>query len=143
MKNYIRSATLDNVFSTGHFDNRIKNYETIFYLEMIQEYDTHMLPMMMHTCRNFLYRLSFIQANTNFESFTRLMSPVPIPETEEEQSSPLYMPLYRFNAYGMPFPVNNNIQKFRKDPIITRQRISRGLVHPQSRILLFLIRHDK
>jgi hypothetical protein len=144
MSNYIKSAILDNVFSTGPFDNsRIRNYHSIVYTEMEQEFDTHLLPMMVHTCRSYLYRLPFIQANTNFESFNRLMSPIPIPESEEEQSSILDFPLYEFNAYGMSFPVNSRIQKFRKDPIMAREPIPHGAVHPESRILLFLIRHDK
>jgi len=143
MKNYLRSAVLDNVFSTGHFRNRIRNFETIVYLEIEHEYNTHILPMIMHTCRSYLYRLRFIQANTDFGSFNRLMSPVPIPETEEEQSSPVKKASERFNAYGMPFPVQNRIQLFRKNPIIARERIPSGIVHPESRILLFLIRHDK
>lgn len=99
--------------------------------------------MMMHTCRSYLYRLPFIQANTNFGAFNRLSSPVPIPETEEEQSSPLNVTLYPFSAYGMPFSVDNTIQKFRKNSRLSRQRIPRGSVHPDSRILLFLVRHDK
>ena len=144
MNNYIKTAILDNIFSTGPFDNaRMIGYENVVYMEMQYEYDTHLLPMMMHTCRNYLYRLRFIQANTNFESFNRLMSPIPIPETEEEQTSPLNTSFHRFSAYGMPFPVNNIIQKFRKNPPVTRQQFPPGVVHPESRILLFLIRHDK
>lgn len=99
--------------------------------------------MMMHTCRSYLSRLPWIQANTNFGAFNRLTSPVPIPQTEEEQSSLLNLTLHQFSAYGMPFSVDNTIQKFRKNPMLTRQRIPRGSVHPDSRILLFLIRHDK
>ena len=99
--------------------------------------------MMMQTCRSYLYRLPFIRANTNFGAFNRLVSPIPIPESEEEQSSPLKISSYEFSAYGMPFSVDNTIQKFRKNPIIRRERIPRGSVHPDSRILLFLVRHDK
>lgn len=99
--------------------------------------------MMMQTCRSYLYRLPFIRANTNFGAFNRLVSPIPIPESEEEQSSPLKISSYEFSAYGMPFFVDNTIQKFRKNPIIRRERIPRGSVHPDSRILLFLVRHDK
>jgi hypothetical protein len=143
MKNYVRSAILDNVFSKGQFDNRIKDYETIVYLEMLNEYNTHLLPMLMDTCRSYLYRLPFIQANTNFEAFSRSAPPIPIPETEEEQKSPLNITFHRFSAYGMPFPVDNTIQKFRKNPFMNRERIPHGAVHPDSRILLFLIRHDK
>jgi hypothetical protein len=143
MSNYIRSAILDNIFSQDQSENRIKDYETIVYLEMIHEYNTHLLPMLMHTCRSYLYRLPFIQANTNFETFSRLISPISIPATEEEQKSPLNISYYSFSAYSMPFPVDNTIQKFRKNPIMTRQRIPHGVVHPESRILLFLIRHDK
>jgi hypothetical protein len=143
MRNYIRSSILDNVFGRGHFENRIREYASIVYLEMEQEYETHLLPMMMRTCRTYLYRLPFIQANTDFGSFTRLMSPIPIPETEEEQSSPLKTSFHRFSAYGMPFRVENLIQKYRKNPVINKERIPPGVVHPKSRILLFLIRHDK
>ena len=57
--------------------------------------------------------------------------------------TPLNITFHRFSAYGMPFPVDNTIQKFRKNPFMNRQRIPHGVVHPDSRILLFLIRHDK
>jgi hypothetical protein len=143
MVNYIRTATLDNIFNLDYFENRIPDYETIVYLEFIQEYETHILPMLMNTCRHYLYRLPLIQANTDFGSFNRLSSPVPIPETEQEQSSPLDIEFHPFNAFGMPFPVDINIQKFRQNPDIRRERVERGAVHPDSRILLFLVRHDK
>jgi hypothetical protein len=143
MKNYVRTAALDNIFGTGQFNNQIKDFETIVYLELLHEYETHILPMMLHNCRTYLYYLPFTQANTNFGTFNRSVSPIPIPETEEEQKTPLNTTYYRFSAYSMPFPVDNTIQKFRKNPIVTRQRIQHGTVHPESRILLFLIRHDK
>jgi hypothetical protein len=143
MINFVRSATLDNIFSPDTYDNRIRDFETIIYLEFFQEYDTHILPMLVHTCRIYLYRLPLIQANTKFDTFNRLTSPVPIPETEEEQSSPLNISFHQFSAFGMPFPVDINIQKFRKNPDMRRERMPRGAVHPDSRIFLFLIRHDK
>ncbi len=143
MMNYVRSATLDNIFGEGRFQNRMHEYEVIVYLEMLDEYDTHILPMLMDACRNYLYRLPLIQANTDFGAFTRVIPPIPIPETEEEQRSPLNISFHQFSAYGMPFPVDNTIQKFRKDPYMTRKRLPRGSVHPESRILLFLLRNDK
>ncbi|CAF1219891.1 unnamed protein product [Adineta steineri] len=133
MKNYIRAGILDNVFGGGPFSNKMRDYDSIVYWEMLQEYDTHILPMLMHTCRTYLYRLPFIQANTDFGSFHRSMSPVPIPETEQEQRSPLQKPMDRFNAYSMPFFVDNAIQKFRKNPALYREQIPPGVVHPQSR----------
>ncbi|CAF3025667.1 unnamed protein product [Rotaria sp. Silwood2] len=115
----------------------MKNYESIVYMELKHEYSTHILPMMLHTCRSYLYRLPFIQANTDFGSFNRLMSPIPIPPTPEAQSSTLTIPLYQFSAYGMPFRVDNRIQKFRKNPIISRQYVSPDSVHPESQENIF------
>lgn len=143
MKNYLRSAVLDHVFSQGHFANHIKHFETIVYLEMVHEYNTHFLPMIMQTCRNYLFRLSATRANGDFGSFTRVHPPVPIPPTAEEQQSLLNVSYHRFSAYSLPFPVDTAIQKFRKDPKIIRPYIAYGSVHPDSRVLLFLIRHDK
>ena len=134
---------MDNVFGPGRFESRIAEYPSIVYLEMVHEFETHILPAMMRVCRSYLHRLPSIQANTDFESFSRLSSPVPIPASEEEQSSPLPTPFYRFNGYGMRFPVQNYIQRFRKNPILTLEQIPSGVVHPDSRILLFLVRHDK
>ncbi|CAF0855023.1 unnamed protein product [Rotaria sordida] len=141
MRNYIQTALIDTIFAKDHFQNKMKNFENIVYFEMKHEYITHILPMLMHTCRTYLYRLPLIQANTDFESFNRLMSPIPIPATVEEQTSTLKIPLYQFSAYGMPFRVDNSIQKFRKSSTINRQYVSPDAVHPESRILLFLIRH--
>lgn len=143
MKHYIYSGILDLIFSNQYFPNKLRSFETIVYLELTHEYSTHILPMMQHTCRQYLYRLQFIQANTDFGSFNRLMSPIPIPATEEEQRSRLPSPIYQSSAYGMAFPVDNSIQKLRTKPIITRPKIASDSVHPESRILLFLIRHDK
>ena len=112
-------------------------------MEFLNEYETHLLPMMMQTCRSYLYRLPLIQVNTDFGTFNRLVSPVPIPETEAEQSSPLNISFHRFSAYSMPFAVDNTIQRFRKNPVINRERLPHGAVHRDSRTFLFLIRHDK
>ena len=143
MKDYIQSAVIDNIFAKEQFENTTKNFEAIVSLEMEQEYATHLLPMLLRTCRNYLYRLPFIQANTDFGSFNRRMSPIPIPDTEEEQKSPLKFPLHPFTAYGMPFPIDTRIQKFHEEPVIAREQVLSDIVHPESRILLFLIRHDK
>ncbi|CAF4609534.1 unnamed protein product [Rotaria sp. Silwood1] len=133
MRNYIQAGLIDNIFGKDYFQNKMKNYESIVYMELKYEYATHILPMMLYTCRSYLYRLPFIQANTDFESFNRLMSPIPVPATLQEQSSRLTIPLYQFSAYGMPFRVDNRIQKFRKNPIMSRQFVSPDSVHPESR----------
>lgn len=143
MANYVRTSILDNVFSTDRFRNLIRDYETIVYVEIIQEYETHLLPMLMRTCRGYLFRLPYIKANTNFEIFNRLSSPIPVPETEEEQRSPLNISFHRFNAYSMPYKVDTTIQNFRRDPHMSRQQVRHNSVHPDSRIFVFLLRHDK
>ncbi|CAF5117973.1 unnamed protein product, partial [Rotaria magnacalcarata] len=143
MRNYIHTSILDHVFAVDAFPNRIRNYNIIVYMEMKLEYTTHLVPMMHHTCRRYLHRLSLIQANTDFGSFNRLGSPIPVPSSVEEQRTPFTIPLYQFSPYGMPFPVDNSIQKFRENPILTRGNIPRNSVHQDSRVLLFFIRHDK
>jgi hypothetical protein len=143
MKDYIKAAIIDNVFGTGRFENHMPHYIGIVYTEMVHEFETHLLPMMMSTCRTYLARLPLIQANANFLTFDRQMSPIPIPIDEDEQKSAFSTPYHRFSAYGMPYRVENYIQKFRRNPILVREHISSGLVHPESRILLFLVRHDK
>jgi hypothetical protein len=143
MRNYIHASILDHVFAVEAFPNRIRNYNIIVYMEMKLEYTTHLVPMMHDTCRRYLHRLSLIQANTDFGSFNRLGSPIPVPSSVDEQRTPFTTPLYQFSPYGMPFPVDNSIQKFRENPILTRGNIPRNSVHQDSRILLFFIRHDK
>ncbi|CAF4478637.1 unnamed protein product [Rotaria socialis] len=125
MRNYIHTSVLDHVFAVEAFPNRIRNYNIIVYMEMKLEYTTHLVPMMHHICRRYLHRLSLIQANTDFGSFNRLGSPIPVPSSVEEQRAPFTTPLYQFSPYGMPFPVDNSIQKFRENPILTRGNIPR------------------
>lgn len=143
MKNYIHAGVIDNVFAKDQFQNRIRNYNIIVYFELKLEFATHFLPMIQHNCRRYLYRLSLIQANTDFGSFSQLGSPIPIPATEAEQKALIPRPMYKFSPYSMPFRVENTIQKFRENPILNRGPFVRTDVHPESRNLLFLIRHDK
>lgn len=142
MEHYIQSAILDNVFSEGPFQNTMANFKEIVQREMVEEYEKHLLPMMMYTCRNYLARLRHIQANVNFQSFSRTSPPIPLPASHEEHN-PLPHPTHRFSAYGMPFPVENGIQKYRPESDEFRDPVSADRVHPESRTLLLLVRPDK
>lgn len=143
MSTYIKSGVLDNVFSSGRFTNTIVNYDSILYVEVLEEYETHLLPVLMRVCRNYLYLLPHTRPNTNFGSFDRSTSPIPVPSTIEEQGTPIDVISTDFTAYSLPYPVDNSIQKFRKNPRLHRPQMPPNSVHPESRILLFLLRHDK
>ena len=140
---YILTAVSDRVFSENVVRNQLPNYEEILHREMTDELETHLLPMMARTCRDYMSRLPRIQANADFISFERTASPVPIPPTEEEQSSPLPERPSTFSAYGLPYPVKIDIEQYRKDPAILPGQLLSTRVHSESRALLFLIRNDK
>ena len=140
---YILAAVTDRVFSENVVHNQLVNYKSILHREMTDELETHLLPMMVRTCRDYITRLPRIQANADFLSFTRAASPVPVPLTEEEQSSPLPEPASTFSAYGLPYPVKTDIEEYRRDVASLPDQIISSRVHAESRALLFLVRHDK
>lgn len=143
MELYIRTAILGNIFGLDNFLNKIPNYVNIVYSELVQEYETHILPAIMRRCREYLYRLPFTRPNMNFESFNRENSPVPIPPTEEGQRASIDKFADDFNAYSMPFRVETGIRYFEQNRTTVRPWLPPSTVHSQSRILLFMIRHDK
>ncbi|UJR37133.1 hypothetical protein I4U23_029837 [Adineta vaga] len=143
MERYIAAAITRLVFSVDNFRNSLPNYVDILHMEMVEEYETHILPMLMHTCRTYLYHLSLMRTNTEFQSFHRLMSPVPIPESEAEQGTPVSPPTDRFSAYALPYPVDNSILGFAGNGDFHLAWLSPDIVNPESRKLIFLLRHDK
>ncbi|CAF0888301.1 unnamed protein product [Adineta ricciae] len=120
---YVQVAILKHVFSIEHFPNTIKNYVNIVGQEMVDEYETHLLPMLMNTCRTYLYHLSMMQTNTDFGSFSRLVPPVKIPESAEELRTPIDLPTDRFSAYALPFTVDNTILAFKKRDLRNDARV--------------------
>ena len=143
MNHFINTAVIEHVFGGGRFENRIANYSEIVFNEMVEEYETHLLPAMMRTCRIYLFRLPFIQVNTDFINFNRSMSPVTIPATDSELQMPFSHGPFRFSAYGMPFKVENQIQFLRDHSLIKREKLPESSVHPESRVYIFMVRHDK
>lgn len=140
----IRAAVTERVFPMpGLFESRVADPQTIVFNEMLEEFESHILPMMMRACRVYLYRLPFIQANTDFLKFNRDMSPVPLPATDKEQRSTFTRAPYRFSAYGMNFPVENDIQFLRDDRPMVRQQIEDSRINNDSHVYLFMVRHDK
>ena len=110
---------------------------------MVDEYETHLLPMLINTCRTYLYHLSMMQTNTDFASFSRLVPPVKIPESAEELRTPIDLPTDRFSAYALPFTVDNTILAFKKRGKINLSWVSPSIINPESRKLIFLMRNDK
>lgn len=140
---YILAAVTDRVFSESVVRNQLLNYEGVVHREMNDELETHLLPMMARTCRDYLTRLPRIQANAEFVSFARDASPVPVPPTEAQQSSPLPGRPSPFSAYGLPYHVKADIERYRRDPAILPGQLTFSRVHAESRTLLILIRNDK
>lgn len=140
---YIQLVILKNVFSVERFPNKIKNFTNIVGQEMRGEYETHIVPMLSHACRTYLYHLSTMETNVDFGSFTRLSPPVKIPESAEELRTPIDLPTDRFSAYALPFDVDNTILGFRKQGRIPLAWQSEEIINPESRKLIFLMRHDK
>ena len=140
---YIFASVIDRVFGIGPFANQMLYHAEILQKEMSDEFESHLVPMMVRTCRDHLTRLPLIQANTNFFEWSRAAPPIPVPETEEEQKSAFPARVPPFSAYGLPFPVLSGIEAYRTNFALTPGRILTSRVHAESRTLLFLVRHDK
>ena len=143
MRYYIRSAVLDQIFGLGEFENTREDYLQIVEEELVQEYETHLLPMMMYSCRTFITRLPHIAPNTDFLNFNRHTSPVPLPSADEI-SRPFHHAVHTFSGFGMPYRVESDILRIDdSDPSYFRETISPEKVHPESRSLVYLVRPDK